>query len=157
MIPIDFRSDSKTWNWKSCPEFAYSRYRKRYWWPSLHQPGPRKLPEQWPRCSSRWASTWRRTGCWPRHAPSGKCCAPVPDPNSKQKKIRKESWPSANFTKQYKKYYLSTSQAHSTFAHAVRAGQVQLEGISPGICCQLRQLRPVGLVIAAHDAGNQNL
>ncbi len=52
---------------------------------------------------------------------------------------------------------LSAGQAHSALAHAVRTRQVQFQGVGSGRFRHFGQFRPVGLLIAAHDAGNQYL
>jgi hypothetical protein len=54
-------------------------------------------------------------------------------------------------------WYLSARETHSAFAHSMGARQVQLESIRSSCGSHASQLRPIRLVVAAHDAGDQNL
>ena len=49
---------------------------------------------------------------------------------------------------------LAARQSHASLAHAVRAGEVELEGVGTGLGGHLGELLPVGLVEGAHDRGD---
>ena len=53
--------------------------------------------------------------------------------------------------------HLPAREAHAPLAHAVGAAEVELEGVRPRVHGHLGDDRPVPLVVAAHDAGDDDL